>query len=68
MDTIDEDTRQLTRDPVCGREISAGQALLLTEYGGVLYPFCSEHCRMLFSLDPERYTQQGQADRSRSPR
>ena len=68
MDRVDEEPPQLTKDPVCGREIAAGQALLLSEHGGALYPFCSEHCRMLFSLDPERYTQGKVEDRSRSPR
>jgi P-type Cu+ transporter len=55
MDAIDTEAEQLTTDPVCGREMAAGRELLDTEYGGRVYPFCSEHCRMLFALHPESY-------------
>ncbi len=68
METIGDDTPQLRHDPVCGREISAGQELLLTDLGGVLYPFCSERCRMRFALHPERYMQGRSEDRCRAPR
>jgi YHS domain-containing protein len=43
------------RDPVCGRHITAASALLRDEYEGRTYLFCSERCRMLFSLRPESY-------------
>ena len=55
MDAIETDTEPLTTDPVCGREMTVGMELLHSEYDGKLYPFCSEHCRMLFALHPERY-------------
>jgi len=55
MDATDTDAEQPTTDPVCGREMTVGMELLDTEYGGCVYPFCSEHCRMLFALHPERY-------------
>lgn len=55
MQVSDESTERLTRDPVCGREITIAQALLVTECNGELHPFCSERCRMLFALHPERY-------------
>jgi P-type Cu+ transporter len=62
MDAIDNETEQLTTDPVCGREISAGMELLDSEHGGKVYPFCSEHCRMLFALHPERYVAESAED------
>ena len=43
------------RDPVCGRHITEAAALLRDEYAGRTYLFCSERCRMLFSLRPESY-------------
>ena len=55
MEAIDIEAEQLTTDPVCGREMTAGTELLDTEYGGKVHPFCSEHCRMLFALHPETY-------------
>jgi YHS domain-containing protein len=40
------------RDPVCGRHVTEDRALLRTEYEGKTYLFCSESCRMLFSIRP----------------
>ena len=45
--------RRLPCDPVCGREVTEGQALLSAEVKGDVYLFCSERCRMLFSLRPQ---------------
>jgi YHS domain-containing protein len=42
-------------DPVCGRHITEASALLRDEYQGRTYLFCSERCRMLFSLRPDSY-------------
>jgi YHS domain-containing protein len=42
----------LERDPVCGRELTREQALLSAEVKGRTYLFCSERCRMLFSIRP----------------
>jgi YHS domain-containing protein len=42
----------LERDPVCGRELTREQALLSSEMKGRTYLFCSERCRMLFSIRP----------------
>jgi YHS domain-containing protein len=39
-------------DPVCGRSLTEVQALLRSDYEGRTYLFCSERCRMLFSLRP----------------
>jgi YHS domain-containing protein len=43
------------RDPVCGRELTKEQALLSAELKGRTYLFCSERCRMLFSIRPGWY-------------
>ena len=56
MPTVDENAQQHTKDPVCGRDLQPHQALLVAEQDGEMYPFCCEHCRMLFFLHPERYT------------
>lgn len=40
------------RDPVCGRHVTELTALLRTEFEGRTYLFCSESCRMLFSIRP----------------
>jgi P-type Cu+ transporter len=46
------------RDPVCGAEIDPLRALFIVDYQGESHPICSEHCRMLFALHPERYVEQ----------
>ncbi len=53
--TTQEMTDPQLRDPVCGRHITEASALLRDEYEGRTYLFCSERCRMLFSLRPEAY-------------
>jgi len=47
--------RRLPCDPVCGRELTEEQALLHDEVDGDVYAFCSERCRMLFSIRPDWY-------------
>jgi YHS domain-containing protein len=42
----------MERDPVCGRELTREQALLSAEVKERTYLFCSERCRMLFSIRP----------------
>ena len=44
--------RRLACDPVCGRELTEEQALPSAEVMGDRYLFCSEGCRMLFSIRP----------------
>jgi YHS domain-containing protein len=39
-------------DPVCGRELTEEQSLLRADVNGDTYLFCSERCRMLFSVRP----------------
>jgi YHS domain-containing protein len=52
MQATGEPLSHLERDPVCGRELTREQALLSAEVKGHSYLFCSERCRMLFSIRP----------------
>ena len=52
MQMTDKPPCRADRDPVCGRELTTEQALLSTELKGRTYLFCSERCRMLFSIRP----------------
>jgi hypothetical protein len=38
---------------VCGRPLSGGGEVLISEYGPVA--LCSDRCRRVFSRDPEAY-------------
>lgn len=49
---MSETSRRLPCDPVCGREPTEEQALLSADVMGETYIFCSERCRMLFSVRP----------------
>ena len=46
-------SERLPCDPVCGRELTEEEALLSVEVNDDRYLFCSELCRMLFSIRPE---------------
>jgi len=49
----------LSKDPVCGREISAAKAQKAgrkISYGGQTYFFDSDECKQKFEKEPERYT------------
>jgi len=52
MQAADDTPCRLERDPVCGRELTREQALLSAEMKGRTHLFCSERCRMLFSIRP----------------
>ena len=52
MQLTEQNVSPLTRDPVCGRQITEAQALLRAEHDGRIYLFCSERSRMLFALRP----------------
>ncbi len=45
----------MATDPVCNMQIDADKAAARTEYQGVTYYFCSEHCRNEFTCHPEQY-------------
>lgn len=48
-----ESPKRLACDPVCGRELTEEQAKLTAEVKGDTYLFCSERCRMIFSIRPD---------------
>jgi YHS domain-containing protein len=48
-----ESPKRLACDPVCGRELTEGQAQLSAEVNGDRYLFCSERCHMIFSIRPD---------------
>ncbi|MFI5399911.1 MAG: heavy metal translocating P-type ATPase [SAR324 cluster bacterium] len=45
----------LARDPVCGMTVNPAQAAGHAVRGGVMYFFCSTHCRDAFVREPGRY-------------
>ncbi len=45
----------MVKDPVCGMEIDETKASAKSEYQGKIYYFCSEHCKMSFDREPEKY-------------
>ncbi len=49
-----EHTNRLTgKDPVCGMDVSNSSPESL--HGGRTFRFCSEQCRKLFNLNPNKY-------------
>ena len=54
---MNEHSRRPQRDPVCGRRLTADQALLTTELKGRTYLLCSERCRRLFSIRPASFVE-----------
>lgn len=47
-----------TTDPVCGMEVDPSTAMVNAEFEGQTYYFCSDHCRVRFLEEPERYVRQ----------
>jgi xanthine dehydrogenase accessory factor len=43
-------------DPVCGMSVAVGPAVVQTVHEGVTVFFCSEHCRVRFEAEPDRYS------------
>ena len=43
------------RDPVCGMDISPGQAAATSRHDGQTYYFCARTCKQRFDKDPQRY-------------
>lgn len=44
-------------DPVCKMTIDEKKAEFRSEYGGVIYHFCSPACKKTFDKTPEKYLQ-----------
>jgi YHS domain-containing protein len=43
------------RDPVCGMEIGASLAYPSSEHRGRTFHFCSDQCRKIFDLNPNKF-------------
>jgi YHS domain-containing protein len=52
MSMTNEHSCRPQRDPVCGRQMTIAQGLLTSELKGRTYLFCSERCRLKFSIRP----------------
>ncbi len=44
----------IVKDPVCGQEIESSSNEGHSEYDGHSYFFCSDNCKTMFELDPQR--------------
>ncbi|RII28863.1 MAG: copper-translocating P-type ATPase [Geobacter sp.] len=45
----------MTKDPVCGMDVTQSTAAATSRYGGNAYYFCSIGCKQKFAVDPGRY-------------
>ena len=45
----------MSKDPVCGMQLSEASAPAQAEYKGKTYYFCSPACRATFEKNPEKY-------------
>ncbi|KHO61672.1 hypothetical protein THYS13_21150 [Thermoanaerobacter sp. YS13] len=45
----------MVKDPVCGMMVKEDEAIAKSEYKGKAYYFCSNHCKMEFDKNPEKY-------------
>ena len=43
------------RDPVCGMEVRKSTTSLVSDHFGHTFHFCSEQCRKLFDINPNKY-------------
>ena len=67
MQAASEPPSRLERDPVCGRELTRDTALLAAELKGRTYLFCSERCRMRFSIRPAWFVErEGESHRRKA--
>jgi copper chaperone CopZ/YHS domain-containing protein len=53
---LESPARTSVRDPVCGMEIDASDAVAKRTLHDVAYYFCSDRCVAAFDTDPARYT------------
>ncbi len=53
--TSQEDGDDIAVDPVCGMEVTVGEAAARVEHGGETYHFCGQGCADGFKDDPGRY-------------
>ncbi len=45
----------MAKDPVCGMDVNPDTAYGSSEHAGVVFYFCSAHCKETFDADPHRY-------------
>jgi YHS domain-containing protein len=43
------------RDPVCGMEVKKRSTPLVSDHFGRTFHFCSDQCRKLFDINPNKY-------------
>jgi YHS domain-containing protein len=43
------------KDPVCGMEVKKNSTSLVSDHFGHTFHFCSEQCRKLFDINPNKY-------------
>jgi YHS domain-containing protein len=43
------------RDPVCGMKMKKNSTTLVSDHFGRTFHFCSEQCRKLFDINPNKY-------------
>jgi YHS domain-containing protein len=43
------------QDPVCGMEVQKSSTSLISDHFGRKFHFCSEQCRKLFDINPNKY-------------
>jgi xanthine dehydrogenase accessory factor len=48
-------TARMAEDPVCHMTVDAATARTMLEFDGVVYYFCSPHCKTIFEKDPRGY-------------
>ena len=56
MPTMDDPTKQLVKDPVCGMQVDPAKAISVDHNGEKVY-FCSQGCATKFQADPDKYLQ-----------
>ena len=49
-----------TKDPVCGMQVGEKETGFISTHMGKTFRFCSERCRKLFDLNPNKYVNASQ--------
>lgn len=52
----------MERDPVCGKEITDTENILVVVYYNFTYAFCSHTCKIKFLMNPEKYIIKNNSD------
>jgi len=54
-DDVNEPTRTVERDPVCGMTVDPERAAAQSEHNGKTFHFCCQSCATKFAAEPEKY-------------